>query len=267
MFCGRAGPASIPQRRKCTPVGCNYIELFMIRNFSIHSKTWYFFATGLKVLYRRRKAIEKKGSSDFEIAAINSSILLHLSATIEGAVNSLMFIHLASNQDYKNAKYQHNIEIVRLFQSQINQLQKATWSKLTEDISKTVLGFPLSEVYEKDWHAVKYLFDFRNILAHGGIIVRSIDKISTDEVFSPDTIEETEEYITKRDLFEYLHKKKLIGSFDDRGFFDWKFINSKVIDFFYFHTKGFLTSLYAEYLKKNKLPFLLENDKIAIGKL
>jgi hypothetical protein len=239
----------------------------MIRTSSTHAKTWYLFSEGLKFLYKKRKAISKRKSTDFEIASVNSSILIHLSATLEGAINSLMYTKLAHNPAYEKAKFGHDMDIVRLFRNQISLLQKASWQTLSEEMSKSILGFSLSSVYKKDWPAIKYLFEFRNILAHGGVIVKNIDKISTDPIFGPDTLETTEESITKKELFILLHKNKLIESTENSSVLNWKFINSEVTDFFHFHTKTFLTKLYIEYEKKHHLHSFLENDKIAIKRL
>ena len=159
------------------------------------------------------------------------------------------------------------MDIVRLFRSQINQLQKSNWQISSEEMAKAILGFPLSSIYKKDWLAIKYLFEFRNILAHGGVIVRSTDKISTDKIFGPNTIKKTEESTTKEELFKFLHKNGLIENPENYSLFNWKFINSKVTDFFHLHTKAFLTELYIEYEKHNHLHVFLENDKIAIKRL
>ena len=144
-----------------------------------------------------------------------ASLILDLnaiSATLEGAINSLMYTKLAVLAHEEKAKFGHDMDIVRLFRNQISLLQKASWQTLSEEMSKSILGFSLSSVYKKDWLAIKYLFELRNILVHRGVIVKNINKISTDPIFGPDTLETTEESITKKGIISCAYKNKLIES-------------------------------------------------------
>lgn len=239
----------------------------MIRTFNTHTKTWYLFAETLQILYKERESITNRESTNFEKASINSSILLHLSATLEGAVSSLLYTTLAFSSNFADAVDNEDWNLIRLFRSQLDLIQKSTWSGLSNEISKTVFGFSLSEVNKDSWHAISHLFQFRNILAHGGIIAFDIYRISEGYDFFPGKIEETEEFVTKKELFKFLNEQNLIDNIQDPSVFNWKFINSKVIDFFHTHTKQFLISLYVKYEEKFQLHDFLENDKIAIQRL
>jgi hypothetical protein len=236
----------------------------MVRTNTHYIQIWYLLNDTLNDLWKNRKVIEASPHKhEFKIAAINSSMLIHIAAIVEGAVNSLLTIMLEDSDNFKKAKNKDEHELIRIYDSLLNSLQKATWNDLSENYSNIILGFKLSDNLYKDWEAIKCLFQFRNLLAHGGLIIKRTKMSSTAKsILEIENVEELyEESITRESLFEYLASKGLNSS--PRGtneFVKWGIINSPVIDFFWVHAKEFLIEVYEKSLDggfKNKF---LHND-------
>ncbi len=193
--------------------------------------------------------------------------MIHLAAIVEGATNSLLNSKLLNNASYEAAKRKNDFEIVRLFEYELDLLRKATWNSLSDEYSKTILGYKLKDTYQEHWQAIKYLFEFRNILAHGGLIVKQVDKISDAMLVREIENEKTIESLTKKELFEFLSSKELIQELGSFEFLRWQFINTKTLDYFELHAKNFLLALYRRYSEENRVDIFTETDISIISEI
>jgi hypothetical protein len=243
--------------------GFAYLKKTMIRTNREYIQTWYLLIDTLNDLAINRNNIEKNPQkTSFKVGAINASILIHLAAIVEGAINSLL-IKIHVSQKYKNAYREDDFEIIRLYESTLNQIQKSTWKDLSDNLSKTVLGYPLNkkELYA-EWETIVYLFEYQNLLAHGGVVIRELKMISNAKSIKElgHVTEKSEESLTKDALFKFLIKKKLIEPIKNDSYIGWQIINSKTVDYFRRHAKFFLAKVYESYLKDNTANSFLESD-------
>ncbi len=235
----------------------------MIRSYTEFVPTWYLFIDTLKELKKLRNEI--KGLSwqtDFKIAALNSSMIVHIAAIVEGSMNSLLIDKLESSLEYKKAKSGNEKQIIRIFESLLFDVQKSSWEEISGRLSSIVLGYKLKEVYEKEWESIKYLFEFRNLLAHGGVIIKRTKMVSDAKSIAElkEFEEEKQETLTKENLFNFLSRKDLIDFADFELFINWKMINSKTSDYFLVHAREFLLKVYENHLKSNTMSSSLENS-------
>jgi hypothetical protein len=222
-----------------------------IRNSQQSARTWYLFAYTLGVLKRERANIETRSDSAYRLAAINASIILHITAIVEGAVRALLVSKIEKSNIYEEARSSNNEEILRLFNKQINQIGESAWKKLSEKMATNVLGYELRQVYSENWEWLQHLFQFRNLLAHGGVMSHKTDfRIQITDVGDRKK-EMIRDELTKEKLFDFLANQKLIPKKGDPTLLRWNFLNSKVSDAFLHHAKEFLKALFSK----------IENDK------
>ena len=235
----------------------------MIRSYTEFVPTWYLLIDTLKEIKKIRNEIESSGNqTDFKIAALNSSIMVHIAAIVEGSMNSLLIDKLENSREYKEAKLRNEKQVIRIFESLLFDVQKSSWEDINGRLSSIVLGYKLKEVYQKDWESIKYLFEFRNLLAHGGIIIKRINMVSDAKSINElkDFEEEKQETLTKESLFNFLSRKNLIDFTDFKLFINWKMINSKTSNFFLTHAREFLLRVYERYMESNTRNSSLKNN-------
>lgn len=235
----------------------------MIRTAKMHVCTWYLLIDTLNDLMEKRKCFEENvQKTEFKLAAINASIIIHIAAIVEGSITSLLFNKLDNSQDYKNAKREDNHEVISLFEMLLSNLQKSTWNEIRQDLSKTILGYQLNDKIYPDFEAIKYLFEFRNLLAHGGSIIKEYRMTSkAKSVRELDSIEEEiKENLTKENMFRFLNKKNLVDFPNQENHISWKMINSKTSDFFSDQAKKFLLSVYDRFLITNSKNIFIGDD-------
>jgi hypothetical protein len=222
-----------------------------IRNFQQSARTWYLFAYTLEVLKKERSEIEIQNDSAYRLAAINASIILHITAIIEGSVRALLVSKIEKSHVYQDARSTNNEEVLRLFNEHVNQIGESAWEKLNEKIATNVLGYQLKQVYSEKWEWLQRLFQFRNLLAHGGVMSHKTDfQIQITDVGDRKK-EMIRDELTKEKLFDFLANQKLIPKKGDPTLLRWNFLNSKVSDAFLHHAKEFLKALFSK----------IENDK------
>lgn len=234
----------------------------MIRTNTEYIQTWYLLVDTLHDLELKRNEIEKSPQkTEFKIAAINASMIIHIAAIVEGSVSSLLINKLENNEVYKKAKRNDDNEVIRLFDKTLDEVYKSTWSLLSKELTEMVIGFRLSSVGE-NWQAINYLFEFRNLLAHGGSVIRKTKMKSAGSTIAgldKAEVDITKE-ITKVKLFTFLSNQKLIDLPTDENFLGWNVINSKVADYFKHNAKSFLIELYSKNCEVNEMNFFLRND-------
>jgi hypothetical protein len=234
----------------------------MTSTSTLYVPTWYLFIETFNDLKRQRNTIEDY--NEFKIAAINSSMILHLAGIVEGSINSLLTDKVESNSKYKKAKQEDDEVLIRIFELLLVEIQKSSWGDISKNLSGMILGYRLNEAYKDDWESIRYLFEFRNLLVHGGSIVqrtKTISKAKTPIELS-EMDKEKEETLTKKELFQFLTIKNLIDSVDNNSFISWKMINSKTVDYFLNHAKEFLNKVYDLYSNSNSINSLIEMDII-----
>lgn len=224
----------------------------MIRIYRENAQTWYLLSRGLKILKETREKVKvEDGRIDQDIYSLNSFIILNSAATVEGAITSLIINHVTRGSHYKTANRDSDHELREILNDLINQVHKAQWKDLIEK-AQLISGLNLKEVFQKDWEAIRFLFDFRNILAHGGIIVKGIDLISDNNLIEELKEETRREIHNRKPLFDFLKKKLLIDKEEKNHLLKWQFLNSDVADFFLNNAERFLFEVYEFY--SNKFP-------------
>jgi hypothetical protein len=234
----------------------------MIRTNTEYIQTWYLLVDTLHDLELKRNEIEKSPQkTDFKIAAINASMIIHIAAIVEGSISSLLINRIENNEGYKKAKRNDDGEVIRIFDKLLDEVYKSTWSLLSKEISLTVLDFSLSSV-GKNWQAIKYLFEFRNLLAHGGSVVKKTKmKSKGATIVGLDKVDVSiTEKLTKDELFNFLSEKQLIDFPKGEKILGWNVINSKVTDYFKDNAKLFLIGVYSKCSEFHKMNSFLEND-------
>lgn len=235
----------------------------MIRTNKTFINTWYLLIDSLNELRILRDRYEENQlCTEFKIASLNASMIVSLAALTEGAISSLFISKLENDKEYKNSKKNHQGLTYRLYESQLNSIPKKSWKELREH-SSIIIGFNLNSVYQKDWEAILSLFEFRNILAHGGTIVKTTKRISdASSVLDLHLFDEKQESdITKEKLFNYLSVQGLCESIaNDDSFLRWSIINTKLTNFFMAHAKQFLLAIYTKFQEAHNLNNFLKND-------
>jgi hypothetical protein len=236
----------------------------MIRSNTEFVPTWYLLIDIFNQMKTNRTSIPNlEQKTEFKIAAINASMIVHIAAIVEGSINSLLINKLTDNDNYKKANRENDYEIIRLYESLLSAVQMSTWKDVSKSLSNTVLGFSLSDKdIFPDWEAIKYLFEFRNLLAHGGVIIKKAKMISNaKKVNELDKVtEEIKESLTKEMLFKFLAKKRLIELPNYKNYMGWKVINSETTDFFTLNAKKFVLAVYEKFSESNSINHFSEQD-------
>jgi hypothetical protein len=235
-----------------------------IRNFQQTARTWYLFTYTLEVLKRERAEIENSKESVYRLTAINASIILHISTIVEGAVRALLVSKIEKSEVYTDAKSNNNVEMLRLLNEHINQIDESAWKTISEKIAMNVLGYKLVKVYPENWEWIQRLFEFRNLLAHGGIVSYKEDFIIEMSESGERKKERIRDNLTKEKLFEFLANKKFVPRKGDPTLLRWNFLNSKVSNNFLHHAKEFLKSLYTKIENDEGLPYNFKDDMALI---
>lgn len=239
----------------------------MIRTYRENAQTWYLLARGLKILKETREKVKvEEGRIDQDVYSLNSFIVLSSAATVEGAIKSLLINHVTRGSHYKAANRESDHELREILDDLINQVHKAQWKDLNEK-AQLISGINLKAVFQNDWEAISFLFDFRNILAHGGVIVKGTDLISDTSLIEELKEETRVEMHNRKRLFDFLKKTKLIDKDEKNYLLKWQFLNSDVADFFLDNAERFLFEVYEFYSKKFPERTYVEHDLKVIKKI
>lgn len=243
----------ILQRHK--QVSC-YSHQTMILTARKNLKTHITLLRGIQCVMRLRNDIEKNDPANRrDIAALNAMIIINIAAAIEGAITTLLIQHITRGENYKEANRNENFELRRIFDNLIDQIQISQWKNLNKN-SEIILNFDFKSIYAKNWESITFLFDFRNLLAHGGTITEGIDVlrefIEPLDSNSPVKFKDHKktEIHNRKNLFSYLHKYNYIDMKDKNYLFNGSILSTIIANHFLHNGLKFLMAVYKEYSKK-----------------
>lgn len=222
----------------------------MIRTLRQTANTWHLLLKALQIIKEHRDTLMTDPERLYQdIYSINSILILDIAATVEGSIAGLLVNHISNGQHYKEANKKTDLPLRKILDDLIDQVHRGQWKDLAKK-TKLIVDIELPKIDEDIWESIKYMFDFRNILAHGGIIITGIDLISNVEVAAEIKEEERRELHNRRDLFTFLKKKQLIDENDINHILKWDFLNSNIADFFVSKGQQFMKAFYINYVDK-----------------
>lgn len=235
----------------------------MIRTYRETAHTWYLIARGLDIIKDTRNTLKTNQENNQDINGLNSIIILSSASTVEGAISSLLINHISKGSRYKTANRNSDLELKNILEDLIKQIDKASWNEL---VLKTLMitGIDLKkDINFKEWESISNLFDFRNILAHGGSILKGADMISSATQVNEIKEEVRKDTHSRAGLFKFLIKKRLIDQKEKYHLIKWEFLNSEVADYFMLTAKQFMEATYKCYTSKfPNNPFINEDLKL-----
>lgn len=173
------------------------------------------------------------------ISSINDSIIIDLTASIEGFLNEIFDIAISNRtdfdsgvlaKDYKRFSSSNSFE-QRMFDFLQQKLESSTWSSYNE-IFKVIFGEGIKdEINAEVWKGISTLFTYRNLIVHGKILTVSYFQIEETDNFE---IKIQGKYKT---IYSYLTEKKLV-IVDSLGYI--KLMSNEIADHFVKTTRDFM---------------------------
>ncbi|MEM8528381.1 MAG: hypothetical protein AAGG68_27310 [Bacteroidota bacterium] len=157
------------------------------------------------------KLERRKKETPTIISSINDSIIIDLTASIEGFINELFDIVLSNRTDFNSGILVKDFERFsssnsfeqRMFDFLKQKLESSTWSSYNE-IFKIIFGETIKgNVDDEVWKGISMLFAYRNLMIHGKILTISYFQIEDTDKFE---IKIRGKYKT---IYSYLVEQKL----------------------------------------------------------
>ena len=201
----------------------------MIRTYRETANTWYYLAHSINLLLDIRKDFEKNADTHrSDIRTINLQLILNSAALIEGSISSVLIQHISEGENYKRANRENNHELRKILDNLIDNINKSQWRDLSQNTMR-ITEIDLKTIFEGNWEIVISHFKFRNLIAHGGIIITGIDLKSDTNNIKKIENEERIDLHNYDSLFNFLVKYKLIE--EKNKLIDWGFLRSEIADF------------------------------------
>lgn len=230
----------------------------MIRTLKETANTWHLLLKGVAIVKEHRDILRDQKETPYQdIYSLNSILILNSAAAVEGCISGLLIKHVSNGHNYKYAKT--DIELRRILDDLIEQVHRGQWKELSKK-SKLILDVNPATIDSTNWEAVGYLFNFRNILAHGGLIAKRIDLISDSDLITEFTNEERRELHNREDLFKFLKKKQLIDPNEQNHIMKWDFLNTNVTDFFMTTAQEYMKKFYEFYFQQYPDNYWIKRD-------
>lgn len=240
----------------------------MIRTYREIANTWYFLAFSIDFLFDLRKALDEHSEihSRNKIRTINLQLILNSAALIEGSISSVIIQHISQGEDYKRANRERNLELRNILDNLIDSLNKSQWRDLSLNALK-LLDIDLKRVSDNDWEIIVSHFRFRNLIAHGGVIITGIDLISDAKNISEIDNEQRFDLHNYKSLFNFLVRYNLIDRKNENKLIEWEFLKSEIADFFVTNSINLIRSFYNAYIVKYPDNRFIINDFEKIRKI
>ena len=223
----------------------------MIRTSRQIANTWYLLVNSINLIFglREQIALTDKRLFNHDILTLNLQLILNSAALIEGVIKSLLITHILKGNHYKNANNEGDKALRRILDNIINEVIRSQWSDLN-DKSKLILDLDLQKIHKDNWETVRFHFNFRNVLAHGGIIIKGIDFISDAQNVEQIQNEQRVDIHYRKSLFDFLVKKGLLNKDENKHILRWEFLSSEIANFFVKNAKEFIQKVHEEYILK-----------------
>ena len=179
--------------------------------------------------HQHHRQFVSKSSAGRPRVHINAMLITCAATMVEGAVSSLLLFYLeGSDSPYcEGIKYGDPVSSFheRNRQELINKVRRGTW-KDHKGLFSTVTGQSLPNILESDWVLLDYLFQFRNLLAHG-------ETIRVKGVWVPEKgLGLASVKRNKESLFGHLEKEGFISEPIFGKPMGWSFLADEVADHF-----------------------------------
>ena len=232
----------------------------MIRTLRETANTWHLLLKGVEIVKEHRDNLRNQKERRYQdIYSLNSILILNSAAAVEGCISGLLIKHVSNGQNYKYANQKTDIELRRILDDLIEQVHRGQWKELSKK-SKLIIDVNPATIDSTNWEAIGYLFNFRNILAHGGLITKGTDLISDSDLISEITNEERRELHNREDLFKFLKKKELIDPNEQNHIMKWDLLNTNVTDFFMATGQEYMKKYYELYFQKYPDSYWIKRD-------
>lgn len=186
-----------------------------------------------------RKFIQKDLAGQPRIH-INALLIMSSAIMIEGAISSLLLFYLNGPfspflsaikiNSPDNLLNERNKELL------ISKVSSATWSEYKK-LFKVVTGKSLPELTQPHWENTTFLFQFRNLLAHG----EQINIISQWDRSKGLKLSDLNR--NKNNLFQHLEEMGFIEEAKFGKYLRWSFLSDEVADHFVATARSFLSTL------------------------
>ena len=237
----------------------------MIRTYREIANTWYYLAHSINLLLDIRKDFEKNADTHrSDIRTINLQLILNSPALIEGSISSVLIQHISQGENYKRANRENNDELRKILDNLIDNINKSQWKDLSQNTIR-ITEIDLKKIFEGNWEIVISHFKFRNLLAHGGIIITGIDLKSDTNNIKEIENEERIDLHNYDSLFNFLVKYKLIE--EKNKLIDWEFLKSEIADFFLKYAITLIKNFYKTYTEKYPANRFIKDNLKEINKL
>ncbi len=193
---------------------------------------------------------------------LNYSIIINMTAVIEGYINHLMEIVLESrtNTIYTEAELDEIIEenlqeperdefIDRLTESINLELEQASWARYNT-LFKIIFGKEMKmTVHNSTWKAINALFTFRHMIVHGKILTVEYNWTGVDNEYA---INVHNKY---KSVYAYLSEKGIVHV-SLTGHVD--LMSIEIVNHFYSMMKSFIKEIIDSISDKKEIDSLLE---------
>ena len=233
----------------------------MIRTFKGTINSWYLNLRSIKYLYSLRDELNDR----IDISAINFNLIQNAAAAVEGSTKSLIIDHMEGSEYYKDIQKNVKLELKAVLDNSIRSVYKKGWQELIK-YSKEVLEINVKEIYNGDWKNIWALFQLRNITAHGGIIIKKIEKIPIGENFDFYSRDEYQlDYDNILELTNYLKSKNYLSISIPKQVEFWEYFGVNVADHFIDVSFEYMIQLYQYYTDEHKRISNIEKNKNIIS--
>jgi len=205
----------------------------MIRAYREIANTWYYLANSINLLLENRKGVEEKtdAKSKSDLRTLNLLLILNTAALIEGSITSVLIQHISRGEYYKRANSEKDIELRRILDNLIDSVSKSQWRDLWRNVMM-LTDIDLKQIFDGNWEIIESHFKFRNLIAHGGIIITGIDFLSDANNVKEIRNEERIDMHNYDSLFNFLVKYSFIDKHNKNKLIDWEFLKTEISDFF-----------------------------------
>ncbi|UXX77873.1 hypothetical protein N7E81_10890 [Reichenbachiella carrageenanivorans] len=194
------------------------------------------------------KDLRESKSTLGDICTINASITLNLAATIEGVLASTYTQTLKKDPRYKNTARINDFDLRRTFDQKIKKIESEGFESKLQLFKDTLhINIKTFNTYK----AINALFQYRNVLAHGGKFEYKRNKVD-DWIVDEGNCETKQElehsdYWVKKPLISYLKENNLL--YPPKNNKGWKILlddslfTNDIADHFVARSKTFLSDL------------------------
>jgi len=240
----------------------------MIRTYREIANTWYYLAHSINFLLGIRNEIEKSTDvkSKCDRRAINLLLVFNTAALIEGSISSVLIQHISLGESYKRANNESDTALRKILDNLMDRVNQSQWRDLCQN-TMMLTDIDLKKTFAGNWEIIESHFKFRNLIAHGGIIITGIDLLSDKNDIREINNEERIDKHNYESLFNFLVKYSLIEKKNKNKLIDWEFLKSEIADFFIENSIILIKNFYNEYDEKYPDKKFISNNLKVINKI